>query len=608
MIVKMLKAYVVVGLGDKDRLLQALRGLGAVHLQAVDPGAAGPDERTVSAIQRLARAEQVLDAIEPAGQAPDLEPLAAADRTLDLVARAGEMNNRLNALTREAGQLEPWGDMRLADLRALREAGVELRFYDLPADDVASVRAESVEVVATRPRGRRVVAVASRAGAEPAVPESAQPVPLPERDRPTVLAEAREIDQALRLDREELTRLAHRRGAMAERRRELEIEAQYVVADRSGLRGGDLFAVQGWVPAHRQETLEADLRAAGVVAAVEAVEPGPEEQPPTLIRYPKWALPIQGLFQMLGVVPGYREFDVGGAFMIALPLFSAMLIADAAYGLLFLLAGVLLYGKCCKALGPRMTQLLIVTGAVATAWGVLIGSYFSIEPAYMMANSAAGSFLHRLGGFLAALQVLPGGDDPNQFAVLAWLTFILGAIHMSAAHVWQAIGFFPNLRALAQLGWAIFLWGMLFVVRYFVLSVAVPAFAPWLLAVGGALAVLFAAPDRNPVKMVAMGLANFPLSAIGTLGDTISYIRLMAIGLAGSALGMQFNMLIGQLAQSASWVVGVPLLAVAHALNIALAIIALFAHGVRLNMLEFSSHLGMTWSGYPYEPFSNKQA
>ena len=39
------------------------------------------------------------------------------------------------------------------------------------------------------------------------------------------------------------------------------------------------------------------------------------------------------------------------------------------------------------------------------------------------------------------------------------------------------------------------------------------------------------------------------------------------------------------------------------ALNIALGLMAVVVHGIRLNMLEFSSHLGMQWSGIKYEPF-----
>jgi V/A-type H+-transporting ATPase subunit I len=127
---------------------------------------------------------------------------------------------------------------------------------------------------------------------------------------------------------------------------------------------------------------------------------------------------------------------------------------------------------------------------------------------------------------------------------------------------------------------------------------------PYLLIVGGAMAVLFAHPDRNPLKMLGLGLANFPLSAIGTFGDTVSYVRLMAIGLAGSALAGAFNDMGGQL----PWYAMIPVLMAGHALNAALSIISLFAHGVRLNMLEFSNNLGMQWSGYAYEPFSRRLA
>jgi V/A-type H+-transporting ATPase subunit I len=43
-----------------------------------------------------------------------------------------------------------------------------------------------------------------------------------------------------------------------------------------------------------------------------------------------------------------------------------------------------------------------------------------------------------------------------------------------------------------------------------------------------------------------------------------------------------------------------------HTLNIVLALMAVVVHGVRLNMLEFSGHVGNTWSGYDYSPFEKK--
>jgi len=42
---------------------------------------------------------------------------------------------------------------------------------------------------------------------------------------------------------------------------------------------------------------------------------------------------------------------------------------------------------------------------------------------------------------------------------------------------------------------------------------------------------------------------------------------------------------------------------VGHALNIVLGLMAIIVHGIRLNLLEFSGHLGMQWSGKEYSPF-----
>ena len=49
------------------------------------------------------------------------------------------------------------------------------------------------------------------------------------------------------------------------------------------------------------------------------------------------------------------------------------------------------------------------------------------------------------------------------------------------------------------------------------------------------------------------------------------------------------------MAGSATWIVGAPIVIFGHTLNIALAAIAIFAHGVRLNMLEFSNNVGVKW-------------
>ena len=85
--------------------------------------------------------------------------------------------------------------------------------------------------------------------------------------------------------------------------------------------------------------------------------------------------------------------------------------------------------------------------------------------------------------------------------------------------------------------------------------------------------------------------------------DVISYVRLMAVGLASSVLAVSFN----DIAFQADILpITILVLVFGHSLNVGLALIAMFAHGVRLNMLEFSSNLGIEWGGHPFRPFAHR--
>jgi V/A-type H+-transporting ATPase subunit I len=143
------------------------------------------------------------------------------------------------------------------------------------------------------------------------------------------------------------------------------------------------------------------------------------------------------------------------------------------------------------------------------------------------------------------------------------------------------------------------------VVNMFVLQGPMTWQTPWpyLLIAGAVLAIGFASPGPNLAKVLGMGLAQFPLSMLSAFSDVISYVRLMAVGLASSVLAVSFN---DMALQSGILPITILVLVLGHGLNIGLALIAMFAHGVRLNMLEFGSNLGMEWAGYPYRPFAHR--
>jgi V/A-type H+-transporting ATPase subunit I len=189
--------------------------------------------------------------------------------------------------------------------------------------------------------------------------------------------------------------------------------------------------------------------------------------------------------------------------------------------------------------------------------------------------------------------------------------FVLGAIHLVCAQLRQALARFPDQRFLANVGWSVFLAGMLLVIlmmfRLMSGGRVVTAVSLGAILVGFLLAIGFTAPARNPLKRIAVGFASSLLPAIGTFSDTMSYIRLMAVGLASYYIAFAFNGLGAQLAGAATWFAAAPIIVFGHALNIGLAVIAIFAHGVRLNMLEFSNNAGVQWAGFAYKPFANSQ-
>jgi len=583
MIVPMQKVFIAVRAADRDALLEALAGLGVVHLTPVDPARAIADEETLEAIRTLERAVQVLGERTPARTTPEVAPGEAAREVLDIQRRSAEQKHRLGTLARQIEHLDLWGEARLEQFQALEAAGLKVAFYNVPAADLGGVQAECVQALRDLSGGRVLAAVVTRT-AEPQLPESAQPIPLPPRDVPSLRTEAAEIDAALKADADRLDALAGLVAPMRAELRQLEARARFTTARRSGLDAQPLYALQGWVPRDRASDVASGLEAANLPAAVRIQDPGPDEAPPTLIRAPRWTRPIKGLFRILGTVAGYREFDVSVPFMIALPIFAALLFSDAGYGAVLLFTPLLAYRRVTGLMGRDFTHLLMVIGAVTLALGCLTSSFF---------------------GFSPYPPLIPVEMTEESRTLLMQISFVIGAIHLSLAQFWQAVRLFPNPQFLNKVGWGTFIWGMLGVVRMFVLNQPLTWSTPWpyLLITGAAGAIVFSRPSRNVFKMLLLGLADFPLAMLSSFSDVISYVRLMAVGLAGSVLAVSFNDLAFKVPFRPLTVL---VLIAGHGLNLGLCLIALFAHGVRLNMLEFSNNLGVQWTGYAYEPFSQQ--
>jgi V/A-type H+-transporting ATPase subunit I len=617
MIVPMKKLFVAARAQQKDQLLDALRNLGMMHLIPVDAGQAVPDDALALQLDQLDNAEAVLQAVDLDETPPatdDLADLSGTDVATEVATiqrLAAESQSKLTGLFRQLTQIELWGDVRLEQLTALDQAGLHPRFFMMSPADAATLDAECVEVLAELGKDEVLVAVADRTG-EFTLPEEldADELERPSRDAPTLRAEADAIDKTLHANGERLAMLAHRLGEVQIDLAKTQTRVDFQVAQRGGLTDDALFAVQGWVPADQAQSLHDDVAAVGVDCGVHQIEPAEDEDPPTLIRYPKWARPIKALFDILGTTPGYREFDLAPIFMIAMPIFSAMLIGDAGYGLLFVLLGLWKGKALTKSTGSKnLTNMILIFGCTTVLWGVLTANYFGVGPSNMPDGMAT---VAKTTGLLYFEDADGKQDAVACRNIVIQISFLLGVIHLVTAHLTQILALWPDRRALAETGWCSFLIGM-FGVVWLMFSpdpiIPLPGIFG-LLAAGATLIIWFSFPDKKLIPRIALGFIGNIMSMINTFGDTISYIRLMAVGLASFYIASAFNTLALGMTED-SWVGWIPaaiILVLAHAMNIGLCLIAIFAHAVRLNMLELSTNAGVQWAGAPYKPFAVTKA
>ena len=132
-----------------------------------------------------------------------------------------------------------------------------------------------------------------------------------------------------------------------------------------------------------------------------------------------------------------------------------------------------------------------------------------------------------------------------------------------------------------------------------------------LIAVGFVMSFIFSNYDGSIGKSILESCKNIIsvlLGVVNVFSDIVSYIRLWAVGLAGAAISDTVNTMAGPiLGHAILFIAAIALLVFGHGLNMVLNLLSVIVHGVRLNTLEFSTHLGVSWSGKKYEPFSENK-
>jgi V/A-type H+-transporting ATPase subunit I len=119
--------------------------------------------------------------------------------------------------------------------------------------------------------------------------------------------------------------------------------------------------------------------------------------------------------------------------------------------------------------------------------------------------------------------------------------------------------------------------------------------------------VFYNSPGKNVFINVGSAIWDTYNMASGLLGDTLSYVRLFALGLTGSILGSVFNSMAFGMTEAMPgwirWLAVLLILLVGHGLNIALNVIGALVHPLRLTFVEFYKNAGFEGGGKAYNPF-----
>ena len=582
MIVPMQKVTVLCLETGRDSALRSLRDLGVLHPTFDRRGEHEDIEAARRRLESIIRAAETLPKLPHAS--PSKRPASEiVDELSRLIKRRRENSEELERLRQERLRIQWFGNFSSEALVKLADRGVFIRLFQTSPGSFPALPDQAVCLETFRSRAAVFFAVVTK-GDTPAV--AAQEIRPPDVSLAEIERRIGELEAIRAKLADEVAQFAGDRAALLQLRSEAE-ESLQLAEVRAGMGSATdrLVYLQGFCPADEIPRLRDGARKSGWGLVID--EPAESDTVPTLIRNPRWLKPIEAVFELIGILPGYREIDVSLWFLLFFSLFFAMLVGDAGYGAIFL--GLTLWAQWrFTEVSANAFSLLKITSIATIVWGVLTGTYFGIAD---------------LPAPLTALKLTWLGDEEH----IKDLCFWIAAIHLSIAHVWNIVNLIRTPQALAQVGWLCVVWFMFFSARSVVLNLPFPSIMTWVFAAGVILIVLFMTP-RKSLKDEWFNHVMLPLNLVGSFVDVISYIRLYAVGTASFAIASTFNIMLAPMFDGwLSGLLGALLLFLAHTVNIVLAVMGVMVHGIRLNTLEFASHLGLQWSGIPYRPWRRKR-
>jgi len=394
------------------------------------------------------------------------------------------------------------------------------------------------------------------------------------------------------------------------------------------------FVIDGWVPFDQFDALKSGIESAagGKIEvqklddkeAEDLVEHG--EDVPTKIDNPGIVKPYE-LITRLFAIPEYKEFDPSLLIFVFFPIMFGMILGDIGYGIMTMI--VLLMLK--KKFRTDGWQQLINIVLIASVWAIIFGFFFGeifgplglwgkvvgTLPEHEIEVLKASGLYFGEGVYGGLGRLGPLGIFPmdrlatNAVLMLIGVSIFIGVIHTGVGSILgiktelnygeKKHAYFERLPVLLfQVFFALLLLGM-------VMGMNMALVIPSAIIIVVSIVMMVMGPEGP------MGLAHVPFY----VSNLISYLRLLAIGLASVGLAfaanqLAFYVIMPMLSGGAeeptiiAAIAGIVILTVVHFINMLLGILSPFMHPLRLHYVEmFTKFYSAHGGGVEYSPFGH---
>ncbi len=626
MIVRMSKVEIV---GPKEHLLSVLSLLRELGVFQIEPDISGfipaaeeprvrsllLDEKTLAERIFFEDLKAKLDALFAclpmvAVRESYLEPLSVLDAVAATVERHSaacrELHQRKELLQKELAELSSYVVFlgALESLLAKVDGGGDLEFIGVTIRDpaaleqimrlltrltegrfeVVSATADNGTVIGLIALERKSAEKVRKKLGEQHIPEltfpaSMQQLPFPEKIR-YLTRRIGEVAAEIAILDGELTSFAQRWGAIYRRvgdwlDERLALLKSTVYFHQTGM----CFFIHGWLPSADLARVNDELRRefhGAVVVEEKKIHEEDLERIPVALRNPPYFRPFE-LFARLLPLPRYTSYDPTPFIAIFFPLFFGMMLGDAGHGLVVLLASLILQRVWKARRNLRdAARIMFISSLYAMLFGVFYGEFF-------------GEFGRKLFGFKPLI-------TERRTAITPMLLFALsvGIVHVTLGLI---LGVSSALKRKTVKEALFKLLNIFIILCLALLAASLVTPLPRLLTTPVIIAMLAAIP----LLLISGGIMA-PFELLKNVGNIISYVRIMAIGLTSVYLATVANDLAGM---TGDIVTGTIVAVMLHGLGIVIGVFAPTIQSLRLQYVEFFSKF-LEHGGKKFEPFRKK--